>query len=90
MNDWKSVLKADPIPWLLEPENPSVRYFALTDLLEHPQDDPQVVAAKKESLRSLVWQWRLKGGAAWPLHLHTNRSCGENFCRVVTVRYQSG
>ncbi len=47
MNDWKSVLKADPIPWLLEPKDPSVRYFTLTDLLERPQDDPQVVAAKR-------------------------------------------
>ena len=47
MNDWKSVLKADPIPWLLEPENPSVRYFTLTDLLECPKDDPQVVIAKR-------------------------------------------
>ena len=47
MSDWKSALKADPIPWLLEPENPSVRYFTLTDLLERPQDDPQVVATKR-------------------------------------------
>ncbi len=47
MSDWKSVLKADPIPWLLEPENPSVRYFTLTDLLERPKDDPQVVTAKR-------------------------------------------
>ena len=29
MEKWNSLLKADPLPWLLEPDNPSVRYFAL-------------------------------------------------------------
>jgi hypothetical protein len=33
MNDWKARLKADSLPWLLELENPSVRYWTLTDLL---------------------------------------------------------
>jgi hypothetical protein len=46
---WKEPLKADPTEWLLEPDpdNPGVRYFALTDLLECTQDDPRVVAAKR-------------------------------------------
>jgi hypothetical protein len=37
------------IEWLLEkdPENPGVRYFALTDLLNRPADDPEVVAARR-------------------------------------------
>lgn len=38
-NPWDTHLKADPIPWLLEPENPSVRYWTLTDLLDWPTDD---------------------------------------------------
>jgi hypothetical protein len=35
--------------WLLEqePGNPGVRYFALTNLLERPQDDPEVIAAQR-------------------------------------------
>ncbi len=46
---WKELLKADPTEWLLEPDpdNPGVRYFALTDLLERPADDPQVVVAQQ-------------------------------------------
>jgi len=42
-------LRADPLPWLLEPDaaNPGVRYFALTDLLGRPADDPEVMAAGK-------------------------------------------
>jgi hypothetical protein len=48
MSEWKSKLNADPLPWLLEPdeENPGVRYFALRDLLDCPVDDPELVAAQ--------------------------------------------
>jgi hypothetical protein len=40
------VTEADALPWLLEAANPSARYLALTDLLERPADDPEVVAAR--------------------------------------------
>ena len=35
--------------WLLEQDtgNPGVRYFALTNLLDRPQDDPEVIAARR-------------------------------------------
>jgi hypothetical protein len=46
MKDWRTCLNGDPLPWLLEPDNPSVRYFALTDLLDRLRDDPEVVAIK--------------------------------------------
>src|SRR5574341_383415 len=46
MNDWKVYLKRDPLPWLLEPENPSVCYWALTDLLDSPAEDTQVREAR--------------------------------------------
>jgi hypothetical protein len=47
MSDWKSVLIADPIPWLLEEDNPSVRYFTLVDILGLPAGDRRVGAARK-------------------------------------------
>jgi hypothetical protein len=37
----------DPLPWLLEPASPGVRYLALRDLLDLPMDDPQLVSARK-------------------------------------------
>jgi hypothetical protein len=46
MGDWKSVLKADPTNWLLEEDNPSVRYFTLTDILDKPVSDSEVKEAK--------------------------------------------
>ena len=42
MSDWKSVLKADPTDWLLAGDNPSVRYFTLTDILDTPAESPEV------------------------------------------------
>jgi len=45
---------ADPLPWLLEPdpENPGVRYFALTELLDRPSDDSEALAARREVMTS--------------------------------------
>jgi len=51
MNDWKSVLKADPTDWLLERDNPSVRCFTLTDILELSERDPEVMKAKREIMK---------------------------------------
>jgi hypothetical protein len=48
MGDWKHVLKADAVDWLLEKDNPSVRYFALSQLLDKPESSAEVQAAKKE------------------------------------------
>ena len=47
MKDWQSKLNGDPLPWLLEADNPSVHYFALTDLLDRRRGDREVVAAKR-------------------------------------------
>jgi len=46
--------KANPPPWLLEPDeaNPGVRYFVLRDLLDRATDDPEVVAAQAEVMRT--------------------------------------
>lgn len=42
------MLNEDPLPWLLEPDpdNPGVRYFALRELLDRPEDDAEVQAAR--------------------------------------------
>jgi len=43
---WKSVLKGDPVNWLLEHENPSVRYFTLRDVLDFSEKNPEVEEAR--------------------------------------------
>lgn len=39
-------LQGDPLPWLLDPENPSVRYWTLVDLLDAPAGDAGVQQAR--------------------------------------------
>jgi len=51
MSDWRTVLKADPTEWLLEEDNPSVRYFTLRDLLDRTEDDRTVQKARREIMR---------------------------------------
>ncbi len=51
MESWKSVLKSDPVNWLLEKDNPSVRYFTLKDLLERDNSDNNVKNAKAEIMK---------------------------------------
>ncbi len=45
---------ANPLDWLLEKDklNPSVRYFALQNLLELPKSDVDVRAARSSIMRS--------------------------------------
>ncbi len=54
MSNWKLLLKNNPIDWLLEKDNPSVRYFTLTDILERPENDPEVIETKKEIMQTGV------------------------------------
>ena len=46
MAEWKSVLKADPTDWLLEEENPSVRYLTLVDILGKPAGSAEARKAR--------------------------------------------
>src|SRR5690554_4227561 len=52
MGAWKSVLKADPTDWLLEKNNPSVRYATLTNILENPVDNNELQAAKEQLMET--------------------------------------
>lgn len=44
---WQEVLNGDPLPWLLEKENPGVRYLALRDLLDATESDSDLSTARK-------------------------------------------
>jgi hypothetical protein len=46
VSEWTNRLSANPTDWLLEPENPSVRYWALVDILDWPADDREVREAR--------------------------------------------
>jgi hypothetical protein len=42
MQDWHRHLNGDPLPWLLDRETPSVRYWTFVDILDRPASDPEV------------------------------------------------
>jgi hypothetical protein len=48
------IVHGNLMPWLLEPdsENPAVRYFALRDLLDRSEDDPEVHQARLEIMKT--------------------------------------
>lgn len=71
MSNWKSMLKADLIAWLLESDNPSVKYFTLIDILEKPRKDTNVRKAKKQIMETGVVSKILtmqKNGGYWGKH----------------------
>ncbi len=47
--NWQDQPKGEPVSWLLEPEDPGVKYLALRDLLDRPHDDPELVLARHEA-----------------------------------------
>jgi hypothetical protein len=54
MSAWKSLVNADATEWLLERNNPSVRYFALRDIIGKPEDSQEVREAKQEIMNTGV------------------------------------
>ena len=54
MDNWKSAFNPDPNDWLLENNNPSVRYFTLSDIIEKSDDDLEVREAKQDIMKKGV------------------------------------
>jgi len=54
MTQWKSLVNDNPIDWLLEDTNPSVRYLTLRDIVDKSNDDHEVLAAKNAIMKSHV------------------------------------
>lgn len=52
MMNWQAMLKYDPLPWLLEEETPAVRHLALRQLLDQPENAPEVRQAREAAMRT--------------------------------------
>jgi hypothetical protein len=44
---WKNQIQNDSLPWLLQEENPGIRYLALRDLFDSPPDDRKIKSARR-------------------------------------------
>jgi len=51
MDTWSDTQNPDTLCWLLEENNPSVRYFTLRDILDRPADDPELLQAKRDIMQ---------------------------------------
>ncbi|HOE94789.1 MAG TPA: hypothetical protein PLU97_05235, partial [Candidatus Cryptobacteroides sp.] len=80
LKDWKTLLKADSIDWLLEKENPSVRYFTLKQILDKPENDTEVQQAKILIMKS--------GIVAEILEKQKEAAYKENFPKFYTNKYK--
>ncbi len=52
MATWQGMLKGDPLPWLLEADAPAVRHLALRQLLDQPEDAPEVRQARAAAMHA--------------------------------------
>ena len=59
-------MATEQIQWLLEAGDPWTRYRTLVDLLDRPQDDPEVQAARAEMLAHPQVQALIAEAATWP------------------------
>ncbi|MBN2149658.1 MAG: hypothetical protein JW726_19880 [Anaerolineales bacterium] len=62
------------LKWLLESDEPWTRYHTLLDLLEKPQSDPQVQAAREEMLRHPQVLGLAAEAAGWPGYAFTRHN----------------
>ncbi len=95
MTDWKSSLRADATPWLLETACPPIRYRTLTELLDKDKDDPLVQQARADMLAyapALKLQRTQRRDGTWGGRIHAAdprkfESCLEN---GLTALYEIG
>jgi len=51
LSKWKTYLNADPTEWLLEENNPSVRYFTLLDIMDQNESKNEVKEEKEKIMK---------------------------------------
>lgn len=95
MTDWKSALRSDPTPWLLENACAPIRYRVLTELLDRSKEDPDVVKTRQEVLAygpALVWQRKQRKDGTWGGRLHAGdpRKFELSLENVLALLYEMG
>ncbi len=80
MDTWRSYASEQTLKWLLEENNPSVRYFTLTDLLDKPIEDDEALKAKTTIQKT--------GLVPQMLELMTQPSYRDTYRRFYTYKYE--
>jgi hypothetical protein len=95
MTDWKSSLRTDPIPWLLDTACPPVRYRVLTELLDEGPEAPRVLTARQEALGyppAVALQRKQKKDGTWGSAIHASDSRKFQLCleNALTALFEYG
>ncbi len=61
-------MASDPIQWLVQCDEPWTRYRTMSDLLDRPEDDPEVRAARAQMLAHPQVQEIIAQTGTWPGH----------------------
>lgn len=54
--DWMTTIRSIPLDWLLQDNNPPVRYFTMRDLLDYGSSDSELINAKDQVINYSVTQ----------------------------------
>ena len=88
---WRSLLKGDPVPWLLERSDPAVRAQTLRTLLDRGPRDPELREAQQRAMNtppiSTILR-RQKADASWPgANLYGPKYEGTHWANLLLVEY---
>lgn len=88
---WRSLLKGDPVPWLLERSDPAVRAQTLRSLLDKGARDPELREAQQRAMStppiSTILR-RQKPDASWPGgNLYGPKYEGTHWANLLLVEY---
>lgn len=75
MTDWKSSLRSDPIPWLLDNASIATRYRTLTELLDLGRDHPDVQKARHELAEyapAVALEKKIRKDGTWGGRIHAD------------------
>lgn len=95
MTDWKSSLRADPIPWLLENGCAPIKYRVLTELLDRGKEDPDVLAVRQEVLAyppAVALQRKQRKDGTWggQIHAGETKRLEPSVENAMTLLYEMG
>lgn len=88
---WRSLLKGDPVPWLLERRDPAVRAQTLRSLLDRSSRDPELREAQQRAMTtppiSTILR-RQRADASWPgANLYGPKYEGTHWANLLLVEY---
>lgn len=88
-SDWKKLLKADPTDWLLEAEDPAVRYLTLRDIVDADVKDVKVarkIAHRAGPIAEILKNMDPEGWWVHPGHVYAPKCQGTSWSIIALAQ----